>query len=328
MEHRTLAHSTLTVSSLGLGCMSMSGVYGKGDDAESIAVIQHAIGRGINFLDSSDMYGWGHNEELLGRALKGRRDKVVLVTKFGQVKNPSGGGNLVNGRPEYVLQACDASLKRLGVDVIDVYFQHRVDPSVPIEDTVGAMARLVTQGKVRYLGLCEVAPATIRRAHAVHPISAVQTEYSLLYRTQAEETLPACRELGISFVGYSPLGRGFLTGRIQSPSDLPEGDRRREHPRFQDKNFFHNLELVHRIEQIAKEKGCTPAQLVLAWLLAQGSDIIPIPGTKRKERFEENLGALDVRLDPGDVKRIADAVPPGAAAGLRYPEPQMKAVYL
>lgn len=328
MEHRTLAHSTLTVSSLGLGCMSMSGVYGKGDDAESIAVIQHAIGRGINFLDSSDMYGWGHNEELLGRALKGRRDKVVLVTKFGQVKNPSGGGNLVNGRPEYVLQACDASLKRLGVDVIDVYFQHRVDPSVPIEDTVGAMARLVTQGKVRYLGLCEAAPATIRRAHAVHPISAVQTEYSLLYRTQAEETLPACRELGISFVGYSPLGRGFLTGRIQSPSDLPEGDRRREHPRFQDKNFFHNLELVHRIEQVAKEKGCTPAQLVLAWLLAQGPDIIPIPGTKRKERFEENLGALDVRLDPSDVKRIADAVPPGAAAGLRYPEPQMKAVYL
>lgn len=328
MEHRTLAHSTLTVSSLGLGCMSMSGVYGKGDDAESIAVIQHAIGRGINFLDSSDMYGWGHNEELLGRALKGRRDKVVLITKFGQVKNPSGGGNLVNGRPEYVLQACDASLKRLGVEVIDLYFQHRVDPSVPIEDTAGAMARLIEQGKVRYLGLCEAAPATIRRAHAVHPISAVQTEYSLLYRTQAEETLPACRELGISFVGYSPLGRGFLTGRIQSPSDLPEGDRRREHPRFQDKNFFHNLELVHRIEQVAKEKGCTPAQLVLAWLLAQGSDIIPIPGTKRKERFEENLGALDVRLDPGDVKRIADAVPPGAAAGLRYPEPQMKAVYL
>ena len=328
MQHRTLAHSTLTVSSLGLGCMSMSGVYGKGDDAESIAVIQHAIGRGINFLDSSDMYGWGHNEELLGRAIKGRRDKVVLITKFGQVKNPSGGGNLVNGRPEYVLQACDASLKRLGVDVIDLYFQHRVDPSVPIEDTVGAMAKLVEQGKVRYLGLCEAAPATIRRAHAVHPISAVQTEYSLLYRTQAEETLPACRELGISFVAYSPLGRGFLTGRIQSPSDLPEGDRRREHPRFQDKNFSHNLELVHRIEQIAKEKGCTPAQLVLAWLLAQGPDIIPIPGTKRKERFEENLGALDVRLDPGDVKRIADAVPPGAAAGLRYPEPQMKAVYL
>lgn len=328
MQHRTLAHSTLTVSSLGLGCMSMSGVYGKGDDAESIAVTQHAIGRGINFLDSSDMYGWGHNEELLGRAIKGRRDKVVLITKFGQVKNPSGGGNLVNGRPEYVLQACDASLKRLGVDVIDLYFQHRVDPSVPIEDTVGAMAKLVEQGKVRYLGLCEAAPVTIRRAHAVHPISAVQTEYSLLYRTQAEETLPACRELGISFVAYSPLGRGFLTGRIQSPSDLPEGDRRREHPRFQDKNFSHNLELVHRIEQIAKEKGCTPAQLVLAWLLAQGSDIIPIPGTKRKERFEENLGALDVRLDPGDVKRIAEAVPPGAAAGLRYPEPQMKAVYL
>lgn len=328
MHYHTLGHSTLTVSSLGLGCMSMSGIYGKCDDAESIAVIHHAMDRGINFLDSSDMYGWGHNEELLGRALKGRRDKVVLVTKFGQVKNPSGGGNLINGRPQYVAQACDASLKRLGVDVIDLYFQHRVDPGVPIEDTVGGMARLVAQGKVRYLGLCEAAPATIRRAHAVHPISAVQTEYSLLYRTQAEETLPACRELGISFVAYSPLGRGFLTGRIQSPSDIPEGDRRREHPRFQDKNFFHNLELVHRIEQMSKEKGCTPAQLVLAWLLAQGSDIIPIPGTKRKDRLEENLGALNVRLDPGDAKRIADAAPPGTAAGLRYPEPQMKAVYL
>jgi len=328
MDYRTLGQSTLTVSSIGLGCMPLSGIYGKCDEADAVVLIHHAIDHGINFLDSSDMYGWGHNEELLGRALKGRRDKVVLATKFGQVKNPSGGGNLVNGRPEYVAQACDASLKRLGVDVIDLYFQHRVDPSVPIEDTVGAMARLVEKGKVRYLGLCEAAPPTIRRAHRVRALSAVQTEYSLLYRTQAEETLPICRELGISFIAYSPLSRGFLTGQIQKPGDIPEGDRRREHPRFQDQNFFHNLELVHRIEQIASEKRCTPAQLVLAWLLAQGPDIVPIPGTKRKSRVDENVGALDVRLDPEAVARISEAIPSGATAGARYPEPQMKAVYL
>ena len=328
MHDRNLGHSSLTVTGIGLGCMSMSGIYGKCDDAEAVAVIQHAIDRGINFLDSSDMYGWGHNEEQIGQAIRGRRERVVLTTKFGQARNPAGGPNLMNSRPEYVRQACDASLKRLGVDVIDLYYQHRVDPSVPIEETVGAMTRLVEQGKVRYLGLCEAAPATIRRAHAVHPISAVQTEYSLLYRSQAEETLPVCRELGISFVAYSPLGRSFLTGRVQTPSDLPEGDRRREHPRFQGENFFHNLELAHRVEQIAKEKGCTPAQLVLAWLLAQGPNIIPIPGTKRKERVDENLGALDVRLDAPDVQRISEAIPAGAAAGSRYPEPQMKAVYL
>lgn len=328
MHYRTLGHSTLTVSSIGLGCMPLSGIYGKCDDADAIAVIHHAIDRGINSLDSSDMYGWGGNEELLGRALKGRRDKVVLATKFGQVKNPAGGGNLVNGRPEYVAQACDTSLKRLGVDVIDLYYQHRVDPSVPIEETVGAMARLVEKGKVRYVGLCEAAPATIRRAHAVHRLSAVQSEYSLLYRTQAEETLPICRELGISFVAYSPLGRGFLTGQIQKPGDIPEDDRRRDHPRFQNQNFFQNLELVHRIEQIASEKRCTPAQLVLAWLLAQGPDIVPIPGTRRRSRVDENLGALEVKLEPDDVARISAAIPPGAAAGLRYPEPQMKAVYL
>jgi aryl-alcohol dehydrogenase-like predicted oxidoreductase len=328
MVHRKLGQSGLTVSGIGLGCMALSGIYGKCDDAEAIATIHHAIDRGINFLDSSDMYGWGQNEEQLGRALKGRRGQAVLVTKFGQVRNPSGGPNLINGRPEYVLQACDASLKRLGVDVIDLYFQHRVDRSVPIEETVGAMTRLIEQGKVRTLGLSEATPATIRRAHAVHPLSAVQTEYSLLYRTQAEETLPTCRELGISFVAYSPLGRGFLTGQIQGPGDIPEGDRRRDHPRFQGENFFHNLELAHRIEQIAKEKGCTPAQLVLAWLLAQGPDIVPIPGTKRKDRVDENLGALEVRLDPEDVERISAAIPPAAAAGARYPEPQMKAVYL
>jgi aryl-alcohol dehydrogenase-like predicted oxidoreductase len=327
MQYRTLGQSTLQVSALGLGCMSMSGVYGTGDDAESVAVIQHAIDRGINFLDSSDMYGWGHNEQLLGRALKGRRDRVVLSTKFGQVRNPAG-ANVVNGRPEYVVQACDASLKRLGGDVIDLYYQHRVDPAVPIEDTVGAMARLIERGKVRSLGLCEATPATLRRAHAVHPISAIQTEYSLLYRTEAEETLPTCRELGISFVAYAPLGRSFLTGRVQDPTDIPEGDRRRDHPRFQDANFRHNLDLVRRVEQIAKEKGCTPAQLALAWLLAGAPTIVPIPGTKQRSRVDENLGALDVQLDAGDVERIAEAVPAGAAAGPRYPEPQMKAVYL
>ena len=235
MRYRTLGHSTLRVSTIGLGLMSMSGIYGKSDEEESIAVIHHAIDRGINLLDCSDTYGWGRTEELLGRAITGRRDRVVIITKFGQVKNPSGGSNLVNGRPEYVMQACDASLKRLGVEVIDLYFQHRVDPSVPIEETVGAMKRLVEQGKVRSIGLCEAKPATLRRAHSVHPLSAVQTEYSLLYRTEAEETLPTCRDLGISFVAYSPLGRGFLTGRVQSLSDLPEGDRRREHPRFRDR---------------------------------------------------------------------------------------------
>jgi len=308
--------------------MGMTGIYGKADDAESIAVIHHALDRGMDFLDSSDMYGWGHNEELIGRALKGYRDRAVLSTKFGQVKNPAGGGNLVNGRPEYVREACDASLKRLGVDVIDLYYQHRVDPSVPIEETVGGMAALVTQGKVRFLGLCEAAPATIRRAHKIHPISVIQSEYSLLYRTHAEETLAACRELGISFVAYSPLGRGFLSGQIQKREDIPEGDRRREHPRFQDENFDRNLTLVHRIEAIAAEKRCTLAQLVLAWLLAQGPDVVPIPGTKRKIKVDENLGALNVRLDARDVQRIAEAIPAGAAAGARYPAPQMKAVYL
>jgi aryl-alcohol dehydrogenase-like predicted oxidoreductase len=327
MQRRTLGKSSLSVSALGLGGMSFSGAYGPGQDPESIALIHRALDLGINFVDSSDMYGWGHNEELLAQALRGRRDAVVLATKFGQVRSESG-PNLVNGRPDYVLQACDASLRRLGIDVIDLYYQHRVDPTVPIEETVGAMARLIEQGKVRYLGLCEAKPATIRRAHATHPITAVQTEYSLLYRTEAEETLVVTRDLGISFVAYAPLGRGLLTGTVHGPGDVPEGDRRRAHPRFQDANLVKNVELVRRVEAVAREKGCTPGQLVLAWLLAQGPDVVPIPGTKRRSRLEENLGALDVALGGDDVKQLADAVPAGAAAGPRYPEPQMKAVYL
>ncbi len=327
MHYRTLGNSTLKVSAVGLGCMSMSGVYGKYDDAQSIAVIHRALDLGVNFLDSSDMYGWGHNEELLGKALAGRRDTAVLATKFGNLRKPDGTPG-VNGRPEYVIQACDASLKRLGVDEIDLYYQHRVDPSVPIEDTVGAMATLVRQGKVRFLGLSEAAPATVRRAYAVHPIAALQTEYSLLYRTEAEAALPTLRELGIALVAYSPLGRSLLTGRVHSAAEIPQDDRRRDHPRFQGDNLERNLELVAKLEAIAKEKGCTPGQLVLAWLLAQGRDIVPIPGTKRIERLEENARAVDVLLSPEDVRRISAAVPAGAAAGLRYPAPLMKALNL
>jgi aryl-alcohol dehydrogenase-like predicted oxidoreductase len=328
MRYRMLGHSDLTVSAIGLGCMSMSGIYGKGDDAEAIAVVHRAIERGVNFLDSSDMYGWGHNETLLGQALKGRRERVVLATKFGQVRSPDGKANLVDGSPAHVARACDASLKRLGVEVIDLYYQHRVDPQVPIEDTVGAMGRLVEQGKVRYLGLSEAAPATIRRAQAIHPISAVQSEYSLLYRQPAEDILPVCRELGISFVAYSPLGRGFLSGHIQQAADIPEDDRRRQHPRFDGANFEHNRRLVARIEAMARERRVTAAQLTLAWLLAQGEDIVPIPGTKRRAYLEDNLGALEVMLAPADLARIDEAMPPGAAAGLRYPEAQMRTVHL
>jgi aryl-alcohol dehydrogenase-like predicted oxidoreductase len=327
MRQRTLGKSGIAVSAIGLGCMSMSGTYGQSDDVQSIAVIHRALDAGIDFLDSSDMYGWGHNEELLGRALKGRRRRAVIATKFGQVRNPDG-TMAVNGRPEHVARACDASLRRLGVDVIDLYYQHRVDPAVPIEETVGAMARLVEAGKARALGLSEAAPATIRRAHAVHPIAAVQCEYSLLYRNPAEEILPTCRELGIGFVAYSPLGRGFLSGRITAESDLAPDDRRRQHPRFQDDNFAHNRRLVARIEEIARSKGVMPSQLVLAWLLARGEDIVPIPGTKRAAYLEENLGALDVKLDDADLARIDEAMPPDAAAGTRYPAPQMKGVNL
>jgi aryl-alcohol dehydrogenase-like predicted oxidoreductase len=326
MRMRRLGNSSLTASSIGLGLMSMSGTYGKSDDQECIGVIHRALDLGINHLDSSDMYGWGQNEELLGRAIKGKRDRVLVATKFGQVRSPDGKGNLIDGRPAYVAEACDASLKRLGVDVIDLYYQHRVDPKVPIEDTVGGMSRLVERGKVRFLGLSEAAPETVRRAQAVHPISAVQSEYSLLYRQPAEDTIATCRELGISFIAYSPIGRGLLSARIKQAGDMPEDDRRRQHPRFQDGNLEHNLGLVRRIEEIAREKGATPSQLALAWLLAQGEDVFPIPGTKRRSYLEENVEALSITLTKDDLARIDEAMPVGAAAGSRYPEAQMKTV--
>jgi len=327
IEQRNLGKSPLKVSALGLGLMSMSGIYGNANDDESIGVIHYAIDRGLDFLDSADMYGWGHNETLLGKALKGRRDKVVVATKFGQVKQADG-KQTVDGRPEYVMQACDASLKRLGIDVIDLYYQHRVDTNTPIEETVGAMKRLVEQGKVRALGLSEARPETIRRAHKVHPIAAVQNEYSLLYRIEGEETLRATRELGIALVPYAPLGRSMLTGSVQGKADLPEGDRRLAHPRFQGEALEKNVGLVKRIEAIARDKRCTPAQLVLAWLLAQGKDIVPIPGTKRRSRIDENLNALNLKLTPEELARISAAAPAGAGAGTRYPADTMKRVYL
>ena len=306
--------------------MSLSGVYGESSDDGGIAVIREALDRGITFLDTADMYGFGHNEELVGKAIKGRRGQVVLATKFGNLGGRD--GRIVDGRPEYVLSACEASLKRLGVEVIDLYYQHRVDPGVPIEDTVGAMSRLVEQGKVRALGLSEARPETIRRAHAVHPIAAVQSEFSLLYRTEAEETLRTTRELKIAFVAYGPLGRGLLTGVVEDPDKIANTDARRRHPRFAAENLAHNLALVHRIDEVSRRKGCTPGQLALAWLLAQGEDIVPIPGTKRKERLLENIGALAIDLTATDLAQISAAIPAGAAAGLRYPEAQMKSVYL
>jgi aryl-alcohol dehydrogenase-like predicted oxidoreductase len=325
LAQRILGKGGPLVPAIGLGCMSLSGVYGDADDAQSVDLIHRAVDLGVAHLDSSDMYGWGHNETVIGQALKGIRDKVFLATKFGQTQNP-GGPNGVNGRPDYVQQACEASLKRLGVEVIDLYYQHRVDPAVPIEETVGAMARLIEQGKVRFLGLSEAAPETIRRGHATHPIMAVQTEYSLLYREEAEATRAVTRPLGISFVAYSPLGRGFLTGTL---TDFAQIDGRRSaHPRFQEQNFGQNRALVAKIEAIAAEKGCTPSQLCLAWLLAQGEDVVAIPGTRRLDRVQENLGALTVTLSPADVARIDAAVPKGAAAGTRYPAGGMKGVQL
>jgi aryl-alcohol dehydrogenase-like predicted oxidoreductase len=325
VSYRQLGNTGPSVSAIGLGCMSLSGIYGAAEDAQSEALIRHAIDVGINHLDTSDMYGWGHNEEVVGRAIKGRRDKVVLASKFGQVRR-DGQPNGVDGRPEYVMAACEASLRRLGVDVIDLYYQHRVDPNVPVEETVGAMARLVAQGKVRFLGLSEARPDRIRRAHAIHPLAAVQTEYSILYRAEAEETRETTRVLGIGFVAYAPLGRGFLTGAIKDLADVD--GRRAQHPRFQVDHFHHNRELVLRFESIAAAKGCSPGQLALAWLLAQGEDVVAIPGTRYANRLDENVGALNVQLTSAEVARIASAIPKGSASGTRYPPGAMNGVYL
>lgn len=328
MQKRRLGRNGPEVSAIGLGCMGMSDFYAGGDEAESIATIHHALDCGVTFLDTADMYGVGENEKLIGRAIAKRRDEVFLATKFGNVRAPDGAFLGVDGRPDYVRASCDASLKRLGVETIDLYYQHRVDPKTPIEETVGAMADLVRAGKVRYLGLSEAAPATLRKACAVHPIAALQTEYSLWSREPEQEILAACRELGVGFVPYSPLGRGFLTGRFKSTRDLPQDDYRRQTPRFQGENFEKNLALLDRVEAFAREKRCTPAQLALAWVLAQGEDIVPIPGTKRRKYFDENLGALEISLSAEDIARIAEALPAGAAAGTRYVEQHMKALNL
>ena len=326
MQMRKLGQQGLEVSALGLGCMGMSDFYGSRDEAESVATINRALDLGVTFLDTADMYGVGANEELIGRVVRTRREWVVVATKFGNVRGPDGSFRGVNGHPDYVRQACDASLKRLGLDVIDLYYQHRVDPGVPIEDTVGAMSELVAAGKVRYLGLSEAAPETIRRAHAVHPISALQTEYSLWSRDVEAEILPTVRALGIGFVPYSPLGRGFLTGQFTKPEDLAEGDSRRAHPRFQGAAFAKNLDLVAAIKEMAAAKHCTPAQLALAWVLAQGDDVVPIPGTKRRSYLEDNLGALEIVLDADALARIDAVLPPGSAEGMRYPAVSMATV--
>jgi aryl-alcohol dehydrogenase-like predicted oxidoreductase len=319
MKQVSLGNQGLKVSKMGLGCMGMSDFYGPRDDQESIAVIHFALQQGLNFLDTADMYGVGRNEELIAKAIKGKREQVVIATKFGNVRDPQTGAFLgVNGKPEYVRAACEASLKRLEVDYIDLYYQHRVDPNVPIEETVGAMAQLVKDGLVKYLGLSEAAPATIRRAQAVHPISALQTEYSLWSREPEDEILPVCRELGIGFVPYSPLGRGFLTGQIKSVEDFAEDDFRRHNPRFQGEDFNKNLELVSKVQALATQKKCTPGQLALAWLYSQGDDIVPIPGTKRIKYLEENIGALNVQLSPEDLAQLEQIAPKGVALGDRY----------
>ncbi|HEX2190374.1 MAG TPA: aldo/keto reductase [Longimicrobiaceae bacterium] len=321
MERRTLGRQGLEVSAMGLGCMGMSEFYGTGDEAESIATIHRALELGIDFLDTADMYGPFTNEMLVGKAVRDRRDRVVLATKFGNSRGENGEFLGVRGDPEYVRQACDASLRRLGVDHVDLYYQHRVDPGVPIEETVGAMAELVRAGKVRYLGLSEAAPETIRRAHATHPVTALQTEYSLWTRDVEENgVLETVRELGIGFVAYSPLGRGFLTGRFQRFEDLPEGDFRRRNPRFRGENFQRNLDLVRSVEEMAREKGVTPSQLALAWVTARGEDVVPIPGTKRREYLEQNAAAAEVRLSPAELERLDEVFPVGATAGDRYPD--------
>ena len=325
MQKRKLG-TEITVSAIGLGCMGMSEFYGATNEAESITTIHRAIDLGVDFLDTADIYGLGRNEELVGRALRGRRNKVILATKFGNVRGPKGEFLSVNGRPEYVHRSCDSSLKRLGVELIDLYYQHRVDPATPIEDTVGAMAELVQAGKVRYLGLSEAAPATLRRACAVHPIAALQTEYSLWSRDPEREILPTCRELGVTFVAYSPLGRGFLTGRFKNPEDLPLNDGRRHHPRFEGENFRSNLRLVEAARDLASKKGCTLSQLMLAWVLSRGGHIIPIPGTKHVRYLEENLAAAQISFSPDEERQLDEVFPLSAAAGERYPPQAMRAI--
>jgi len=328
IPRRTLGRQGLTVSAIGLGCMGMSDFYGPADHSTNLSVLNHAIDIGVNFLDTADMYGVGRNEELLGEVLKTRRAEVVLATKFGNVRAPGGEFLRVDGSPQYVAAACDASLKRLGVDHIDLYYQHRVDPKVPIEETVGAMARLVESGKVRFLGLSEASPDTVRRAASVHPIAALQSEYSLWTRDVAESVLPVCRELGIGFVAYSPLGRGFLTGAIQQLDQLAKDDWRRNNPRFQGENFDLNQQLVQAVTAIAEQRHCTPAQLALAWLLHQGSDIVPIPGTRRTARLDENAAATQLKLTDAELKKIQDVLTRTQVAGPRYPEAGMASVNL
>lgn len=323
MEFRELGRNGPEVSAIGLGCMAMSEFYGPHDDEQSVNTIRRALDLGVNFLDTADVYGRGHNEELVGRAIRGRRNRVILASKFGIVRSADPEARGVSGHPKYVKACCDASLKRLAVDTIDVYYQHRVDPQVPIEDTVGAMAELVQAGKVRFLGLSEAGAETLRRAAAVHPITALQSEYSLWTRDVEQEILKTCRELGVGFVAYSPLGRGFLAGQVRRLEDLAENDWRRFNPRFARENFSRNLALVQQLEEFAAGKGCTSAQVALAWLLARGKDIVPIPGTRRIQRLEENIRALEVQLTPGDMQRLDELFPPGAAAGTRYPEAMM-----